>query len=96
MVKEGLKYNPLSPDVFYETSKVVGSNSTRLAGQVIVGVSAAFLVWDAIGESRKKINFCKTQNLREDWTQRFVFSAIIMWICFVNFFFFILSYCLRS
>ena len=50
VVKEGLRYNPLSPDVFYETSKVVGSNSTRLAGQVIVGVSAAFLVWDAIGE----------------------------------------------
>ncbi len=26
----------------------MGSNSTRLAGNVIVGVSAAFLVWDAI------------------------------------------------
>ena len=27
---------------------MVGQNSTRLAGNVIVGVSAAFLVWDAI------------------------------------------------
>jgi hypothetical protein len=34
--------------VFIETGKVVGQNSTRLAGNVIVGVSAAFLVWDAI------------------------------------------------
>ena len=46
--KDGLRYNPLSPDVFYETGKVVGQNSTRLAGQVIVGVSAAFLAWDVI------------------------------------------------
>ena len=43
-----LKYNPLAPDVFLETGKVVGQNSTRLAGRVIIGVSAAFLVWDAI------------------------------------------------
>ncbi len=34
--------------MFVETGKVVGQNSTRLAGRVIVGVSAAFLVWDAI------------------------------------------------
>ena len=45
---DSLKYNPIGPDVFLETGKVVGQNSTRLAGQVIVGVSAAFLVWDAI------------------------------------------------
>ena len=38
----------LFADVFLETGKVVGQNSTRLAGNVIVGVSAAFLVWDAI------------------------------------------------
>jgi len=38
----------LGPDVFLETGKVVGQNSTRMAGKVIVGVSAAFLVWDAI------------------------------------------------
>lgn len=44
----GLRYNPIGADVFIETGKVVGSNSTRLAGNVIVGVSAAFLVWDAI------------------------------------------------
>jgi hypothetical protein len=43
-----LKYNPFGPDIFVETGKVVGQNSTRLAGQVIVGVSAAFLVWDVI------------------------------------------------
>ena len=36
------------PDVFLETGKVVGQNSTRMAGQVIVGVSAAFLVWDVV------------------------------------------------
>ena len=46
--KGGLKYSPISPEVFLETGKVVGSNSTRLAGQVIVGVSAAFLAWDVI------------------------------------------------
>jgi len=46
--RESLKYNPLGADVFLETSKVVGQNGTRLAGQVIVGVSAAFLLWDAI------------------------------------------------
>ena len=27
---------------------MIGQNSFRLAGQVIIGVSAAFLVWDAI------------------------------------------------
>jgi len=48
VARESLKYNPLGADVFLETSKVVGQNGTRLAGQVIVGVSAAFLVWDAI------------------------------------------------
>ena len=36
------------PEVFLETGKVVGQNSTRMAGQVIVGVSAAFLVWDVV------------------------------------------------
>lgn len=36
-----------------ETGKVVGQNSTRLAGNVIVGVSAAFLVWDVIGKRQK-------------------------------------------
>ncbi len=48
VAKEGLKYNPLGADVFLETGKVVGQNGTRLAGQVIVGVSAAFLAWDVI------------------------------------------------
>ena len=43
-----IKYNAFGPDIFVETGKVVGQNSTRLAGQVIVGVSAAFLVWDVI------------------------------------------------
>ena len=31
-----------------EGGKVIGQNSIRVAGQVIIGVSAAFLVWDAI------------------------------------------------
>ena len=44
-----LSSHPISgPDVFLETGKVVGQNSTRMAGQVIVGVSAAFLVWDVV------------------------------------------------
>ena len=43
-----LKYNALGPEIILETGKVVGQNSTKLAGRVIVGVSAAFLVWDAI------------------------------------------------
>ena len=43
-----IKYNAFGPDVFVETGKVVGQNSTRLAGNVIIGVSAAFLVWDVI------------------------------------------------
>ncbi len=40
--------SPQGPDVFLETGKVVGQNSTRMAGNVIVGVSAAFLVWDVV------------------------------------------------
>ena len=31
-----------------EAGKVIGQNSLRVAGQVVIGVSAAFLVWDAI------------------------------------------------
>ena len=27
---------------------MIGSNSFRVAGQVVIGISAAFLVWDAI------------------------------------------------
>ena len=34
--------------MFVESGKVIGQNSIRVAGQVIVGISAAFLVWDAI------------------------------------------------
>ena len=45
-----IKYNAFGPDIVVETGKVVGQNSTRLAGNVIVGVSAAFLVWDVIGK----------------------------------------------
>lgn len=47
-VTKDIKYNAFGPDIVVETGKVVGQNSTRLAGNVIVGVSAAFLVWDVI------------------------------------------------
>lgn len=43
-----MKYNPLDAGVLVEGGKVIGQNSFRLAGQVIIGISAAFLVWDAI------------------------------------------------
>jgi len=41
-------YNPIDAGVFVEGGKVIGQNSFKVAGQVIIGVSAAFLVWDAI------------------------------------------------
>ena len=46
--KDGVKYNPMDAGVFVESGKVIGSNSFRVAGQVIIGISAAFIVWDAI------------------------------------------------
>jgi len=46
--REGVKYNPMDAGIFVEGSKVVGQNSVRVAGQVIIGISAAFMVWDAI------------------------------------------------
>jgi len=46
--RDGVKYNPLDAGVFVESGKVIGQNSIRVAGQVIIGISAAFLVWDAI------------------------------------------------
>ena len=46
--EERLKYNPLDAGVLVESTKVIGQNSIRVAGQVIIGVSAAFMVWDAV------------------------------------------------
>ena len=46
--KDGVKYSPMDAGVFVESGKVIGSNSFRVAGQVIIGISAAFIVWDAI------------------------------------------------
>jgi len=43
-----MKFNPLDPGMLGEAGKVIGQNSLRVAGQVVIGVSAAFLVWDAI------------------------------------------------
>ena len=43
-----MKLNPVDPGMLGEAGKVIGQNSIRVAGQVIIGVSAAFLVWDAI------------------------------------------------
>ena len=46
--KDNVKFNPIDAGMFVESGKVIGQNSFRVAGQVIIGVSAAFLVWDAI------------------------------------------------
>ena len=46
--KDNVKFNPIDAGVFVESGKVIGQNSFRVAGQVIIGISAAFLVWDAI------------------------------------------------
>jgi len=43
-----MKFNPVDPGMLGEAGKVIGQNSLRVAGQVVIGVSAAFLVWDAI------------------------------------------------
>jgi len=43
-----MSVNPLDVGMLAEGGKVIGQNSLRVAGQVIIGVSAAFLVWDAI------------------------------------------------
>ena len=43
-----MRVNPLDVGMLAEGGKVIGQNSLRVAGQVIIGVSAAFLVWDAI------------------------------------------------
>ena len=37
MFREGVKYNPVDAGIFVEGSKVVGQNSVRVAGQVIIG-----------------------------------------------------------
>ena len=46
--KADVKFNPIDARMFVESGKVIGKNSFRVAGQVIIGISAAFLVWDAI------------------------------------------------
>eukprot|EP00090_Calanus_glacialis_P021837 TRINITY_DN33686_c0_g1_i1.p1 TRINITY_DN33686_c0_g1~~TRINITY_DN33686_c0_g1_i1.p1 ORF type:complete len:265 (-),score=68.83 TRINITY_DN33686_c0_g1_i1:50-784(-) len=46
--KDNVKLNPIDPGIFVESGKVIGQNSFRVAGQVIIGISAAFIVWDAI------------------------------------------------
>lgn len=46
--QDTVKYSPLDAGVLVEGGKVIGQNSINVAGQVIIGISAAFLVWDAI------------------------------------------------
>jgi len=46
--RDGVQFNALDAGALVEGGKVIGQNSFRMAGQVIIGVSAAFLVWDAI------------------------------------------------
>ena len=46
--RDGVRFSPLDAGALVEGGKVIGQNSFRMAGQVIIGVSAAFLVWDAI------------------------------------------------
>ena len=45
---DGLQHSVLGPGVIAEGSKVLGQNSFRAAGQVVIGFSAAFLAWDAL------------------------------------------------
>ena len=45
---ENLRFNPLDAEMVLDGGKVIGQNSLRVAGQVIIGINAAFLVWDAI------------------------------------------------
>merc|ERR1739848_637059 len=46
--KDAVKFNQLDAGVLVEGGKVIGQNSFKVAGQVIIGISAAFMVWDAI------------------------------------------------
>jgi hypothetical protein len=46
--KDAVQFSPLDPGVLVEGGKVIGQNSLKVAGQVIIGISAAFMVWDAI------------------------------------------------
>merc|ERR1712156_1050644 len=46
--KDGVQYNPLDAGALVEGGKVIGQNSFKMAGQVIIGISAAFMLWDAI------------------------------------------------
>jgi len=46
--QDAVKYSPLDAGVLVEGGKVISQNSIKVAGQVIIGISAAFLVWDAI------------------------------------------------
>jgi len=46
--KDGVRFNPLDAGVLVEGGKVIGQNSFKMAGQVIIGISAAFMLWDAI------------------------------------------------
>ena len=45
---DNLSFNPLDAEMVLDGGKVIGQNSLRVAGQVIIGINAAFLVWDAI------------------------------------------------
>ena len=45
---ENMRFNPLDAEMVLDGGKVIGQNSLRVAGQVIIGINAAFLVWDAI------------------------------------------------
>ena len=45
---DGVQHSVIGPGVLAEGSKVIGQNSFRAAGQVVIGFSAAFLAWDAL------------------------------------------------
>ena len=46
--EDRLNYNPLDAGVLVDSTKVIGQNSIKVTGQFILGISAAFMVWDAI------------------------------------------------
>ena len=45
---DGVEHRVLGPGVLMEGGKVIGQNSIRAAGQVVLGFSAAFLAWDTL------------------------------------------------
>jgi len=46
--RDDVNYSVMDTGVLVESSKVIGQNTFKATGQVVVGLSAVFMVWDAI------------------------------------------------